>query len=140
MLFDMRMNISGMSWAVAHLLADKVNPSQLDQFGEPEAHVSLTPFYNGRERGFCVSVNYAGRRFTVAWAEAKLSDQLHVYHWEEEFKASPPSMMDCPIPEEGDYEIFSPTTTHLAAASIHKQLEEWWLANWKPTPPARLAP
>ena len=68
-------------------------------YGEEYPEVSAYAWYNGRERGIVlVQTTGPSECFFVAFAEARASDSIIVYNWEEERGLNPPTVND--VPEE----------------------------------------
>lgn len=82
---DVRLGCAGQAWAILHLLAER-EPAFADwdeEFHSYRVRIYTWPFYNGRERGFCVGMQPPGsnRTLFVVFGENRTSDETFVDSW-----------------------------------------------------------
>lgn len=103
-LIDLSLNLDGQSWAVLHLLNGygvQLDDDLYDsERGEYLFKSQTYAFYNGRERGFALTVEHPDSKehgcLVVAFAENRNSDDIVVYTWKGYGLYQPPLVSEMP--------------------------------------------
>jgi hypothetical protein len=95
-------------------------------------NVHIGPWFNGRERGFVITMNhnFGGESINIAFYEHRSSDDIIVLTWTSKRLAiNPPTLADAPwnTGEESSEAVFSYGKASEAADHIYKVLSEWWM-------------
>ncbi len=86
--FDSTFGVKSVALSVAHLV-------DLDRRGfEGLTNITWSPFYNGRERGVCLTVraNFHKPGIAIVWGEHRSSDDIYVDTFPVDSFMNPPTM------------------------------------------------
>lgn len=127
---DPRLGLHPQAWAIVHLLAEHdFDLKKIEGRGTPLWDVQSSAFYNGRERGICISTWLWGERdkkqLNVFFAECRNSDEILVLMWDGDGPGiNPPVVSDVPQEAwETNKRFFKYSETALAAIHIRKLIQ-----------------
>ena len=100
---DIRFNISSAAWSILYRLDFE------SYSGFEDLDFSTAPFYNGRERGFVLTIQDANGKFAknIAFAECRNSDVIVVYSW-----VAAPWALNPPMVSDFTEEVYNRQVVH----------------------------